>query len=156
MNDNTLKSTLGSLRKAGTIFGVLFCKEGEIVFSDLAYSEERVQEMSNTLDDITYYFEQEGRKPETLSFSYDGGNLLLMMRDGYRLVVLHHNSDEADFINKAARAFFNDFLTGMAVSHFSAPGDDAEKGTSNSVDMAAHRIGGKASFEPTTPIKPIV
>ena len=119
MSPETIIATLGAMRQAGSVFGVLFSKGTDEIISDLAYSPERVDAMVSVLDDIIIYFDQEGRQPEILSFCYDGGNLLLLLNRGHRLIVLHHNADEADFIAKAAGAFLKDYFTSLAVDDWS-------------------------------------
>lgn len=143
MNPEILKSTLAALRKAGSIFGVLFSEGGETLFSDLAYTPDRVSEFTTVLDDIGYYFEQENRAPDTLAFSFDGGNLVILLRDNLRLVVLHHNADEVDFIAAAGGAFMKDFRMAKAVEDFSENGD---------VQNASKPV---RTVDPTSPIAPV-
>lgn len=122
MSPQSIQSALGAMRKSGSIFGVLFSDGEEELFSDLAYTPERIAELSTILNDIVYYFEQENREPDTLAFSYDGGNLMILLKDGLRLVVLHHNADEADFIASAAGAFLKDYRVGRAIASFEKNG----------------------------------
>ncbi|MEM9016054.1 MAG: hypothetical protein AAGC68_03505 [Verrucomicrobiota bacterium] len=149
MNPETLHSTLDALRNAGSVFGVLFSKGSETLFSDLAYTPERIEDLAHVLDDITYYFEQEGRSPEILSFSYDGGSLLLTLRRGHRLVVLHHHADEVDFLASACGAFLKDFFASEAAESFQGAAAKT---------IAARPPGGskppKQPVDPTSPINP--
>ncbi|MDF2375111.1 MAG: hypothetical protein P1U81_02645 [Verrucomicrobiales bacterium] len=158
MSPESLIATLGSMRQAGSVFGVLFSKDTEEIFSDLAYSPERVEAMVSVLDDIVAYFNQEGRSPEILSFCYDGGNLLLVLSKGHRLVVLHHHADEVDFIAKAAGAFLKDYFTGQSVQEWAGkkeviPGPPKEK-------KPKEKEGSKSPLpqrpvDPTAPITPV-
>lgn len=154
MKPETIQNTLGALRKAGSIFGVHFSgPEGDALFSDLAYTPERVEELTTILDDISYYFEQEERAPDTLSFSYDGGSLLILFREGQRLVVLHHNADEADFIAAAGNAFLKDYLVGLEVEAFAV----AETRPIQPVGAApGATTAPRRPVDPTTPITPVV
>lgn len=152
MNPETLEATLAALRKAGSIFGVLFTRDSETLFCDLAYTPERIAEFTAILDDIGFYFEQENRDPDTLAFSYDGGNLVILLKDGLRLVVLHHNADEVDFIASAGGAFLKDFRMGESARQF------AETGLTEMPENspAPSRVAGSGSkVEPTSPIGPV-
>ena len=151
MNPQTIQSTLASLRKAGSIFGVLFSQDGETLFSDLAYTPERVTEFTAILDDIEYYFNQEGREPDALAFSYDGGNLIILMQDGLRLVVLHHDADEVDFIASAGGAFIKDYQMGKSVREFT---EDGVTEIPKSVPAPPRDAEPNRKVEPTSPISP--
>jgi len=120
MNPQTLAATLSAMRKAGSVFGVLFARGDTPLFSDLAYTPERVAAFASVLADISAYFEQSERRPETLAFTFDGGSLVLFLREGHRLAVLHHRSDEADFIAKAGSAFLQDYFAAKAAERFLA------------------------------------
>ena len=109
MNPQTLTSTLSSLRKAGSVFGVIFAKQNEVLFSDAPFVPERVTEMAGVLDDIAFFFQKENRQADQLAFGYDGGNLLIVFDELFRLIVLHSIHDEVDFIAKAGRAFLKDY-----------------------------------------------
>ncbi len=152
MNSQTIQSTLASLRKAGSIFGVLFCQDGETLFSDLAYTPERVTEFTAILDDIGYYFDQEGRDPDALAFSYDGGNLVILMQDGLRLVVLHHDADEVDFIASAGGAFIKDYQMGKSVREFTENGVTEMP---KSVPAPARDAEPNRKVDPTSPISSV-
>ena len=56
MSPETIIATLGSMRQAGSVFGVYFSKDTEEIFSDLAYSPDRVEAMVTVLDDIIAYY----------------------------------------------------------------------------------------------------
>jgi hypothetical protein len=120
MNPSQLAATLGALRKAGSVFGVLFTQGETTRFSDLAYSPERVAALKKIVSDIASYYEKEQRRPELLAFGFDGGSLVILMRGDHRLVVLHHRSDEADFIAKAGGAFLKDYFASLAAERFLA------------------------------------
>ncbi|MEM1440846.1 MAG: hypothetical protein AAGF67_00790 [Verrucomicrobiota bacterium] len=150
MTPETIMATLGALRQAGSVFGVLFSKGTEEIFSDLAYTPDRVEAMVAVLDDIVAYFDQEGRQPEVLSFCYDGGNLLLMLSREHRLIVLHHNADEADFIAKAAGAFLKDYFTSLAVQDWSE-----EAGKKKAKKKAKRTRTSRKPSDPTAPITPM-
>lgn len=154
MSPESLISTLGSMRQAGSVFGVLFSEGTDEIFSDLAYTPERVTDMVNVVDDIVAYFDGEGRSPEVLSFCYDGGNLLLVLAQGYRLIVLHHNADEVDFIASAAGAFLKDYFTGKAVERWSkSKGADAH--AAKAATSAKALNARQQPIDPTAPITPV-
>lgn len=151
MTPESLNSTLAALRKAGSVFGVLFSRGSDTLFSDLAYAPERVGELTQVLDDIDVYFEQEGRKPDYLSFSYDGGNLVLLMRQGHRLVILHHHADDSDFILVAGSAFLTDYFSGVAAESF----QNSRKATPSVIAPSPRSSSpSKRVVDPTAPITP--
>ncbi len=149
MSPESLNSTLAALRKAGAVFGVLFTKGDEELFSDLAYSSERIADLSQLLSDIISYFDQEGRNPEFLSFGYDGGNVILILREGYRLAVLHHHADEADFILTAGGDFLTDYISGRAAMAL-------EAGQKPPSPSAPRKAKPPRQVAPTTPITPVM
>jgi hypothetical protein len=110
-----------------------------------------VTEFTAILDDIEYYFNQEGREPDALAFSYDGGNLIILMQDGLRLVVLHHDADEVDFIASAGRAFIKDYQMGKSVREFTENGVTE---IPKSVPAPARDAEPNRKVEPTSPISP--
>ncbi len=109
MSPQTLTATLGALRKAGSVIGVVFAKDTEILYNDAPFVPERMNELVGVLDDIAFYFEQEKKDPDQLAFGYDGGNLAIVLDGSYRILVLHAVADEVDFIAKAARSFLKDY-----------------------------------------------
>jgi len=109
MSPQNFASAIGALRHSGSVFGVLLTRGHELLYQDTTISEPRIRELATVLDDIAYYFEQEKRSPDQLSFGYDGGNILLQLRDDLRLVVFHHRSDEVDRVAKASAAFLKDY-----------------------------------------------
>lgn len=149
MNSQILESTLAALRRSGSVFGVILNEGSATVYSDLAYLPDRVADLTTILDDICFYFEQEGRDPDALAFSYDGGNLILLRRDGLRLVVLHHNADEADFIAVAGNAFLKDLSTSRSVKAFVKEERGVPTGPTPAVAPK------KKLVDPTAPISPV-
>ena len=121
MSPQTLTSALETLRNAGSVFGLLFSRGNEVIFQDTSYSEERVRELAQTVDDIAYYFEQEKRAPDQLAFGYDGGSLLILLRGEFRMVLFYHHIDEVDFVARAARAFLKDYEMGIVIDEWAAP-----------------------------------
>tara|TARA_R110002096_G_scaffold54841_10_gene141362 strand:- start:790 stop:1257 length:468 start_codon:yes stop_codon:yes gene_type:complete len=155
MSPKGLASVLKALKKSGSVFGVLLSKGHDTVISDVPYGPESVEELSGILDDISYYFAQEKRNPDQLAFSYDGGNLVILFKGDYRLVVLHHNSGEADFISKSATVFLRDYVTGEAVRSFKATSRPSasvveNQGTEGVVPARTRTVA------PTAPIAPSV
>ncbi len=109
MSPQNFSSALGAIRHAGSVFGVLLTRGHEVIYQDTTIPDSRVAELVSILDDIGYYFEQEKRNPDQLSFGYDGGNLLLQLRGDLRMVVFHHQADEVDDVAKASAAFLKDY-----------------------------------------------
>lgn len=121
MSPQTLASALGTLRNAGSVFGLCFFRAQEIIFQDTAFPEARVRDVALAVDDMAYYFDQEKRSPDQLAFGYDGGNLLILLHGEFRLVLFYHHSDEVDFVAKAARSFLKDYEMGILIREWSAP-----------------------------------
>ncbi|MDF1658533.1 MAG: hypothetical protein P1U58_13035 [Verrucomicrobiales bacterium] len=157
MTPESLIATLGSMRQAGSVFGVLFSKGTEEIFSDLAYAPERVDAMVAVVDDIIAYFNQENRNPEILSFCYDGGNLLLVLSRNHRLIILHHHADEVDFIAKAAGTFLKDYFTGEAVQQWAESKEEKapQKGNRKKGNTSEKSPKRKRPIDPTAPITPV-
>ncbi len=118
MNPQTLSSALAALRRTGSVFGVLFTKGRVVLHQDTALPEDRLADLVANLDDIAYYFEQEKRRPDQISFGYDGGNLLLFLRGDLRLLLLHHQVDEVDDLAAAATAFLKDHAMSALVDQW--------------------------------------
>jgi hypothetical protein len=55
-----------------------------------------------------------------LVFGYDGGHLLILLLGEFRMVVLHHQADEVDFVARAGRAFLKDYAMDLVVAEFAA------------------------------------
>ncbi|HQZ27500.1 MAG: hypothetical protein KA250_06945 [Verrucomicrobiales bacterium] len=125
MSPQAIASSLESLRNAGSVFGLILAKGQEVIFGDTSLTPEGVQELAITLDDIAYYFTQEKRNPDQLAFGFDGGSLLILLADEYRLVVFHYDSNELDFVAKAGRAFLKDYLTGLRITEWVAGAGNA-------------------------------
>lgn len=113
MSSQNFAISLDALRQAGSVFGVLLTKGHEIIYEDTAIPGPRLSGLATILDDIAYYFEQEQRRPDQLSFGYDGGNLLIQLRGDLRMIVFHHQADEIDHVGRASAAFLKDY--GMMV-----------------------------------------
>lgn len=109
MNSHVISSSLAALRHWRSVFGVLFTNGHDMLYQDTDLTEERLVELVVHLDDIAYYFEQEKRNPDQISFGYDGGNLLLLLRGDLRLVLFHHDVAEVDELARAAAAFLKDY-----------------------------------------------
>jgi len=110
MTPQTFASAIGGIRHAGSVYGFILAHGHDVLFHETPFSEIRIRELAAALDDIVYYFEQEKRRPDQLAFGYDGGNLLILLLEDFRLVVFHHLADEVDFIARASRAFLKDHL----------------------------------------------
>ena len=118
MSPQILTSALGTLRNAGSVFGLLFTRGQEVIFQDTSFSDDRIREVALTVDDIAYYFEQEKRSPDQLAFGYDGGSLLILLHGEFRIVLFHHHIDEVDFVARAARAFLKDYEMGIVIDEW--------------------------------------
>lgn len=113
MSKESIQGPLTALRNAGTVCGVCLMRRTETVVNLFPFSEDRMNEVIALIDDIILYLEGKGRQIDQLCFGYDGGNLVIITDDDYRLVVMHTQPDEIDFIAKAARAFLIDFQVGL-------------------------------------------
>ena len=113
MSKESIEGPLTALRNAGTVCGVCLARSTEVVVNLFPFSAKRVEEIVTVIDDILLHFQKSGREVDQLCFGYDGGNLVIVTDDDYRLVVMHMHPDEIDFIAKAARAFLVDFQVGL-------------------------------------------
>lgn len=141
MSPETLSSNLGALRNQGSVFGLIFTRGTETLFNAAEFSLERTHEIVSTMDDISYYFESEGRDPDQLALGYDGANLLLLFTGDYRMILLHHNSGEVDQLADAARSFLKDFQAANLAGK---------------VRATATRDVSRPTVSPTEPIAPAV
>ena len=107
---NSLKErTLESLCKVGSVRGVCLARGGRLLDSRFPFSERRVQALCQETQQIVEDFAARGRPVERLVIGFDGGQLLVVVDGDLRLLLMHMNPDEADFVAKAARAFLLDF-----------------------------------------------
>ena len=113
MSPQNIATSLDALRQTGSVFGVILTKGHEIIYEDTAIPEPRLSGLVTILDEIAYYFGQEQRCPDQLSFGYDRGNLLIQLRGDLRMIVFHHQADEIDHLGRASAAFLKDY--GMSV-----------------------------------------
>jgi hypothetical protein len=120
MSPQTFATSLDALRNAGSVFGILLTKGHEILYQDTAIPEPRLTELATILDDIAYYFEQEERSPDQLSFGFDGGNLLIQLRGDLRMIVFHHQAHEIDYLARASAAFLKDYGMSILVDEWGA------------------------------------
>lgn len=118
MTTKTIQSCLGALKKSGSVFGVILARENQIVYADVPFSNERVSHVANVLDDIQFYFKKENRHVDQLAFGFDGGNMVIVADEDYRIIVFHSLSDEVDLIAKSAKSFLLDYQMGLFASEF--------------------------------------
>jgi len=118
MTPETRSANLNALRKAGSIYGVMLQRDQEVIYSNLPFTSDKARELSVVTDDIVCFYTQDGQVLDQLSFRYDGGNLVILLKEDHRLVVLHHSAEEVDSIAEAATSFLCDYLTGEAISSF--------------------------------------
>lgn len=166
MSPQTLTANLEGLRNFRSVFGVVFSRGDEVIFSDASVPGESLAEMAITLDDIAYYFKDEDRDPDQLAFGYDGGNLLVILDVRFRLVVLHHNHDDVDIIAHAANSFLKDYRIGLIAERVSL-GDTVEEAAISAEARQAIDAPlsgepppqpsdrGQKTVDPTQPISPI-
>lgn len=113
MSPATASAALGALRQTGSVYGIVLARGHDLLHRDAPYPEASVSGLAGNLDDIAYYFQQEGRSPDQLVFGYEEGNLVVLLLDDLRMAVFHHLAEEADFIAIAARSFLKDYATGL-------------------------------------------
>lgn len=118
MKVETIQSSLGGLKSAGSVFGVILARESQVIYSDVPFTQDRVDHVVTVLDDIGFYFKKENRNVDQLAFGYDGGNIVVVIDEAYRLIVCHSVNDEIDFIAKAAKAFLIDYQMGLFAAEF--------------------------------------
>jgi len=167
MSPQTLAANLEGLRNFRSVFGIVFSRGDEVVFSDAAVPGESLAELAITLDDISFYFKDEQRDPDQLAFGYDGGNLLIILDVRFRLVVMHHRHEDVDIIAQAANAFLKDYRIGLIAERVSL-GDTVEQAAitaeaREAIDAPLSRepTPGKTerahkAVDPTQPISPII
>lgn len=174
MNRETIQASLGALRGSGSVFGVMFAREAEVLFTDVPYSRDRVDHVVGVMDDICFYFLKENRSVDQLAFGYDGGSITVVIDDSYRLIVLHSLPAEVDYIAKAGKAFLVDYQMGIFATEFEREpdlskamaavnplpqGSPADQGTvQEPYRPATQRIALKAEagFDDTEPIQPML
>lgn len=118
MNIKTVQSCLGALKSSGSVFGVVLTKDDHVAYSDVSFSEDRVKHLATVLDDINFYFKKEHRNVDQLAFGFDGGSMVIVSDEAYRVVVFHSASEEVDLIAKAAKSFLLDFQMGLFADEF--------------------------------------
>ncbi len=118
MRVETIQSSLGALKSSGSVSGVILSRESQIIYADVPLAQDRVGQIATVLDDIGFYFKKENRKVDQLAFGYDGGNLVIVMDEAYRLIILHSLIDEIDFIAKSAKSFLIDYQMGLFAAEF--------------------------------------
>lgn len=136
MSPQIISTALGTLRNAGSVFGLILAQGQELVYQDAPFPAQTLEELSSMVDDIAYYFEQEGRYPDQLSFGFDGGSILIFLQGRHRMLVFHHLAEEVDFVGKAAKAFFKDYQMNLLAGEWM---ESSTLATSESVTQAASR-----------------
>lgn len=118
MKGETIQSSLDALKSAGSVFGVILSQKNEVIYSDVPFSGDRVAHVVKVLDDIGFYFKKESRIVDQLAFGYDGGSLVIVIDEPYRIIICHSQQDEIDFIAKAAKSFLIDYQMGLFAAEF--------------------------------------
>lgn len=116
MTPETLSANLNAFKKAGSIYGVMFQRGHEVIYSKLPFTSDKAKELSVVINDIVHFYAQEGQVLDQLAFRHDDGNLMIFLKEDHQLVVLHHSPEEVDSIADAATSFLCDYLTGEAIS----------------------------------------
>jgi len=119
MSKKSIQGPLTALRHAGSVRGVCLVRGTELVVNLFQFSEDRMNEVVALVDDISGFLANQGREVDQLCFGYDGGSLVIIADDDYRLIIMHKHPDEVDFIAKAARAFLVDFQVGLFAERLS-------------------------------------
>lgn len=151
MSPQIVSSSLGALRNAGSVFGLILSRGHEVIYRDAPFSAKCLEELSSTADDIAFYFEQEGRHPDQLSFGFDGGSILIVLQGQHRMLIFHHHADEVDFVGKAAKAFLKDYdmnlLAEQWVSDHQALTVEGAQPSPTVVKQVTHRVVVQATRE---------
>lgn len=153
MSKESIQGPLTALRNAGTVSGVCLVRGTELVVNLFPFSENRVNEVVTLIDDILLFLADKGRQIDQLCFGYDGGNLVIVSDDDYRLIIMHMHPDEIDFIAKAARAFLIDFQVGLFAEQLSGR-DPRMAGSGLRRELPPVVIPGETPAEPEASVPP--
>jgi hypothetical protein len=115
MSPQSFEAALGAIRQSGSVFGVILAQGNGVIYEDTTIPASRVAGLVALLDDIANYFRQDGRRPDQLSFGYDGGNVFLQMQGEFRLVILHHQVAEVDAVANTCAALLKDYAMNVLV-----------------------------------------
>ena len=95
---------------AGTVRGTCLLKRGEVVYETFPYSAARLVKVCRVVEGLTKEFQDQGRSVDQMAFGYEGGNLLAISVNHYRLVIMHLMNDEIDFLANIARNCLEDCI----------------------------------------------
>ncbi len=113
MKPKTFSGSLSVIRNAGSVQGLLLARGDQILHCDLMGGEPKAREITTLIEDISVYFEETQRNPDQLFFEYQGGNVLLLLMDQYRMMILFQSPEEVDVIARACRSFLKDYAMGQ-------------------------------------------
>jgi len=102
---------LAVLMAAGTVRGACLLRQGEVIYEKFPYSAARLVKVCRVVEGLTKEFRGQGRSVDQMAFGFEGGNLLAVTVEDYRLIIMHLMSDEIDFLAKSARAYLADFIS---------------------------------------------
>ncbi|MEM7698796.1 MAG: hypothetical protein AAF236_10365 [Verrucomicrobiota bacterium] len=173
MRSQVLQANLNSLRKSGSVFGLVMARETTVMFSDVAFSAKAVTGIVQTVDDIIFYYAKEHRSPDTFAFGYDGGNLLLVTDEFFRLIVWYSDETGIDRVTRSARSFLKDYKASLItdqlekglslveaerVAFSEAELPDVLDGEDALARPVTERISARAKgpIDPTSPIAPVL
>lgn len=115
---------------SGTVRGTCLLKEGEVIYETFPHSAARLVKVCRVVDGLTKEFKDQGRTVDQMAFGYEGGNLLAVSMEKYRLLIMHLMNDEIDFLANVARACLADII---------AEDKSADEGESEKVSQNLHR-----------------
>lgn len=108
--DNT-SNPLDVLVASGTVLGTCLLKKGEILYENFPCSATTLVKICRVFDGLTKEYKKQGSQINQMAFGYNGGNLLAVTLDDYRLIIIHLMADEIDFLANTARAHLSDLIT---------------------------------------------
>lgn len=95
---------------SGTVRGTCLLKNGEVIYEKFPYSAARLVKVCRVVEGLTKEFNGQGRLVDQMAFGYEGGNLLAVTVENYRVIIMHLMNDEIDFLAKIARSHLEDII----------------------------------------------
>lgn len=148
MGDNEDSSKpLEVLLASGTVRGFCLLKDGEVIHEKFPYSAARLVKVCRVVEGLTKEFRAQGRSVDQMAFGYDGGNLLAVTVDNYRVIFMHLMSDEIDFLAKAARVHLADLIAN------DKPARDAVSLDTVPISLVKNNLGSDTRVEDTARVE---
>ncbi|MCF6311600.1 MAG: hypothetical protein L3J39_04030 [Verrucomicrobiales bacterium] len=154
MGDTTISNKpLEALLASGTVRGVCLLKDGDVSYENFPYSAARLVKVCRVVEGLTKEFKAQGRVVDQMAFGYDGGNLLAVSMENYRLIFMHLMSDEIDFLAKAARAHMADLIAADEPEPVTAKVSDAVSLDTVPISLAKDREVSREKVDETARVE---